>query len=130
MATTTVKQLDKESRDRLKKLVPMLASVQPGEVVAAVAAIGRTLEHHGNDFHDLAALLTKEPKAPTPKPTPDRRDSIIVGLYREKGALKIEIEKLKVKLKESKERESQKINFSPNFGFFWCLFFFILYLWK
>jgi hypothetical protein len=48
---------------KLEKLVPMLSSDKPGEVNAAVAAIGRTLKAAGADWHDLAKALTK-PGAP------------------------------------------------------------------
>jgi hypothetical protein len=43
---------------KLEKLVLMLSSDQPGEVVAAAAAIKRTLRTAGADFHDLARGLT------------------------------------------------------------------------
>jgi hypothetical protein len=42
---------------RLAKLIPLLASDSPGEVVATAHAIGRTLDSIGADFHDLAAAL-------------------------------------------------------------------------
>ena len=42
---------------KLEKLVLMLSSDQPGEVVAAAAAIKRTLRTAGADFHDLARGL-------------------------------------------------------------------------
>ena len=89
MAATQVKQLGKESRDKLKKLLPMLASNQPGEVVAAAAAIGRTLEHNGNDFHDLAATLTKKPKA-EPTPTTFSNGQVVV-LWKELQQAKADI---------------------------------------
>jgi hypothetical protein len=42
---------------KLQKLLLMLSSDQPGEVVAAAAAIKRTLRTAGADFHDLARGL-------------------------------------------------------------------------
>ena len=42
---------------RLGRLLPRLASDAPGEVVATVAAIRRTLDRAGLDLHDLAARL-------------------------------------------------------------------------
>src|SRR5882672_6680748 len=54
------KQLTTESRDKLKKLIPMLASDKDGEVMAAVGAIKRTLQSNESDFHDLAAKLSKQ----------------------------------------------------------------------
>jgi hypothetical protein len=53
-----------EIAPRLEKLVLMLSSDQPGEVVAAAAAIRRTLETVGADWHDLTRELTK-PVAPS-----------------------------------------------------------------
>ncbi len=68
--------------DRLSKLLPRLASDQPGEVVATVAAIGRTLAGAKLDWHDLTARLTGETfddmiaaaarKPWPPKPAPDQ----------------------------------------------------------
>lgn len=51
---------------KLAKLIPMLSSDQPGEVLATVAAIRRTLEGAGANLHDLAAALTTS--------TPPRRE--------------------------------------------------------
>ena len=36
------------------KLIPLLGSDKPGEVIATASAIGRTLERAGCDWHDLA----------------------------------------------------------------------------
>ncbi|HEV7266419.1 MAG TPA: hypothetical protein VGN83_16085 [Falsiroseomonas sp.] len=47
---------------RLAKLLPLLASDQPGEVVATAAAITRTLAKAGSDWHALAALVAGETK--------------------------------------------------------------------
>ncbi|SRR5258706_940507 len=54
------KQLDIAARDRLKKLISMLASDKDGEVIATVGAIKRTLQSNESDFHDLAAKLSKQ----------------------------------------------------------------------
>jgi hypothetical protein len=43
---------------KLQRLLLLLSSNQPGEVVAAAAAIKRTLRTVGCDFHDLVAGLT------------------------------------------------------------------------
>ena len=43
---------------RLGRLVAMLSSPVAGEVVATAAAIGRTLDRAGMDWHDLAKRLT------------------------------------------------------------------------
>jgi hypothetical protein len=56
---------------RLRQLLLLLSSDQPGEVGAAAAAIKRTLRNGGCDFHDLVAGLIASPSlAPTPRPTP------------------------------------------------------------
>jgi hypothetical protein len=47
---------------RLAKLLPLLASDQPGEVVTTAWAIGQTLQRGGMDWHDLAALVSGEGK--------------------------------------------------------------------
>ena len=47
---------------RLAKLLPLLSSDQPGEVVATARAIGQTLRRGGMDWHDLAALVSGEGK--------------------------------------------------------------------
>ena len=44
---------------KLSKLIPLLASDKPGEVVATAAAITRTLKQIGADWHDLTAVLTR-----------------------------------------------------------------------
>jgi hypothetical protein len=65
--------------NRIGKLVRMLASDRPGEVVAAAAALKRTLAASGRDLHDLAATvesgLRQEPPTPRawgpPRPSGD-----------------------------------------------------------
>ncbi|MEX2650363.1 MAG: hypothetical protein WD673_15250 [Alphaproteobacteria bacterium] len=42
---------------RLAKLIPVLSSDQPGEVIATAAAIGRVLSGAGANWHDLAAQV-------------------------------------------------------------------------
>jgi hypothetical protein len=54
------------SAEKLAKLVRLLASDQPGEVVATARAIGRALRAAGSDWHDFAGRLLK--------PTTSRRD--------------------------------------------------------
>ena len=51
---------------KLGRLLPRLASDAPGEVVATVAAIRRTLDRAGLDLHDLAARLTEAPQPVQP----------------------------------------------------------------
>lgn len=52
--------------DRLAKLIPLLSSDQPGEVVATAAAIGRVLPTLGLTWHDLAQAAARagEPADP------------------------------------------------------------------
>ena len=52
---------------RLARLLPLLASDQPGEVTAAASAITRLLKSAERDWHDLVYQLTVEPP-------PDRRN--------------------------------------------------------
>lgn len=51
-----------ETRERLAKLIPRLATDHDGEVVATVRAIQRTLKAAGMDLHDLAKSLGQEPQ--------------------------------------------------------------------
>jgi hypothetical protein len=44
-------------QEKLAKLLLMLSSDQPGEVVSAARAIGRTLQGAGSNGHDFAARL-------------------------------------------------------------------------
>ncbi|NTI85643.1 hypothetical protein G6L87_01040 [Agrobacterium rhizogenes] len=55
-------ELDRNTIKRLRKLLPMLTSDQPGEVIATVAAILRTLNNTGASVHDLVAALGKPQK--------------------------------------------------------------------
>jgi len=43
---------------KLQRLLLLLSSDQPGEVTAAAAAITRTLQSAGHDWHDLVNGLT------------------------------------------------------------------------
>ena len=52
--------LSAETRERLGKLIALLASDQSGEVAAAAAAIGRTLSAAGADFNDFAAVVADD----------------------------------------------------------------------
>lgn len=52
---------------KLSKLIPLLGSDQPGEVVAAATAIHRTLQSAGCDFHDLVAVIESPPPAAQPR---------------------------------------------------------------
>lgn len=68
---------------KLGRLLPRLASDAPGEVVATVAAIRRTLDRAGLDLHDLAARLTDTPEpAALAQPDPwDGADLLALALW-------------------------------------------------
>lgn len=51
--------LDPTLAAKLAKLIPVLGSDKDGEVISAVAALKRTLEFAGQDFHFLADLIAK-----------------------------------------------------------------------
>src|SRR4029077_6987977 len=54
----------REIAPRLRRLLLLLSSGQPGEVAAAAAAIGRTLKSADSDWHALAGALTEAPAQP------------------------------------------------------------------
>ena len=72
---------------RLARLLPLLASDQPGEVAATAAAITRALKLAERDWHDLAATITlvsmqsaPPPQQSAPPPKQERAiDSAMVG---------------------------------------------------
>lgn len=68
---------------RLSRLLPRLASDAPGEVVATVWVIRRTLGRAGMDLHDLAARLTEAPRLVDPErhAPPDRADLLSMALW-------------------------------------------------
>ena len=55
-------------RDKIAKLVSLLASDRVGERVGAVAAIDRVLKSAKLDWHDLAAQITAKPVEEPPQP--------------------------------------------------------------
>ena len=59
---TSMAELNTNTIKRLRKLLPMLTSDQPGEVLATVAAILRALSGAGASIHDLVAALGKPQK--------------------------------------------------------------------
>ena len=63
---------------KLAKLLPLLSSDQPGEVVATAAAIGRTLAAAGATWHDLAGAFTPDP-IPTPPPMAGTSDTLTMA---------------------------------------------------
>ena len=61
---------DQKTETRLARLIPRLGSDRDAEVLAAVAAIRRTLDRDGRDLHDLADRLTAAPEGGTAAPRP------------------------------------------------------------
>jgi hypothetical protein len=57
---------------RLRPFLLLLASDQPGEVVAAATALIRTLKATGHDLHDLWQIINS---ATTPAPRPEQPKS-------------------------------------------------------
>jgi len=72
-ATTQTKPLPEAVRKRLGQLMPMLSSRNAGECAAAAGAIGRLLESHGLDWHDLTAAVAEPPQEARYKPEPPPR---------------------------------------------------------
>lgn len=66
---------------KITRLLPRLASDAPGEVVATVAAIRRTLDRAGLDLHDLAARLADDPEPAAPEPPGDGGDLLAMALW-------------------------------------------------
>lgn len=56
--------LPPEVREKLGKLMPLLASNHDGERVGVVAAIERVLRAAGLDWHDLTGAITMPPPTP------------------------------------------------------------------
>jgi hypothetical protein len=59
-----------QAAPKLRKLLLMLSSNRPGEVISAVAAIERTLRAANADWHDLAGRLLAPRTSPPPPPPP------------------------------------------------------------
>ena len=60
---------------RLGKLIRLLSSDKPGEVVAAASAITRALSSVGLDIHAFADAVERSPLVPGQVPPPPRDDS-------------------------------------------------------
>ena len=60
---------------RLGKLIRLLSSDRPGEVVAAAGAINRALRAAGLDIHRLADVVERSPLVPGQTPPTPRDDS-------------------------------------------------------
>jgi len=77
----TARRIPPETRERLAKLVPRLASSFEGERVATVAAIERVLESDGLDWHDLTAVIQRAEAPPQrrhqPPPTTSGDDAYL-----------------------------------------------------
>ncbi len=102
--------LNNGSRAKLKKLIPLLGSDQPGERDSTVLAIGRVLQANGTDFHSLASTLTKAPKASLNTMS---NDPMIIAPQLERALLYInklnnENAKLKAAIKELTEGKENR----------------------
>src|SRR5258706_12066344 len=117
------KQLNIEARDRLKKLIPMLASDQDGEKLATVGAIIRTLQANGSDLHDLATKLSKQQKQTIPlaiipdltingkAATVDSIKKLVIAfnkMQKENNDLKEKVDNLQIELDELEEANESK----------------------
>ena len=60
--------------EKLKALIPRLASTHDGEVVATARAIERILQRFGCDWHDLVSVIAPAPAAKQQRP--DFEDSV------------------------------------------------------
>jgi hypothetical protein len=59
---------------RIGKLIRLLGSDKDGEVIAAVAALRRTLDAAGTDLHGLAAMIERQHSQPRLDPHSDDRE--------------------------------------------------------
>jgi hypothetical protein len=64
--------LNTECKKKVSKLLPLLASDKPGEVVNAASALVRTLNHYGSSVHDLVFDLNNPKIVQKTVPTIDR----------------------------------------------------------
>jgi len=78
--------LTPETGARLGKILPRLASNHPGEVMATVAALIRTLDRAGLDLHDLAARMAGPVEPIMHPPARDPADLKAMAVLRVKGA--------------------------------------------
>ena len=58
---------------KLRKMIPLLGSDKPGDVLAAASGITRTLKAHGHDWHDIAAHLAADRPQARPHHSPRGR---------------------------------------------------------
>ena len=61
---------------KIVKLIPLLGSDKPGEVLATVAAIDRRLKATNRDWHDLAEALTDTDSVDEAPAMPDWRTAV------------------------------------------------------
>jgi hypothetical protein len=73
--TTPTKPLPTVVREKLGRLLPLLASGYAGEQAATLAAVGRLLEAYGLNWFDFSAAITgPAPAAPPPRSPPPTQD--------------------------------------------------------
>jgi hypothetical protein len=54
--------LNAECKKKVGKLLPLLASDKPGEIVGTAAALVRVLNSHGSDLHELVTTINTPSK--------------------------------------------------------------------
>lgn len=57
-------KIERACREKLRRLLPRLASDSDGEVIATVRGLDRMLRSNGLDWHDLAAAICSTDAAP------------------------------------------------------------------
>ena len=82
--------LNQACKTKIGKLLPMLTTDKPGELVNAVSAINKVLKSHNSNIHELTAVLTQDPANNKMSPS----DEYIYK--RQILSLKLEIERLKI----------------------------------
>jgi hypothetical protein len=75
MTATAARVLPIELRAKLAPLLRLQSSANDGERANASAAIGRPLQRHGLDWHDLVDVLLAESAPVPPPPSPPRGTS-------------------------------------------------------
>ena len=81
--------LDQACKTKIGKLLPMLTTDKPGELLNAVSAINRVLKSHNSNMHELTAVLTQTP-------TNNRISPMDEYIYKRRIlSLELEMERLK-----------------------------------
>ena len=100
-ATTKIRPLPPEVREKLGKLLPLLSSPHDGERIGALAAIERVLEAGGFDWFDFTGAVTGAATTPPPPPPPHGSDRTVSG-----ADMRILIETLRARRRFNARSES------------------------